>query len=42
MFYGFRSELVEEIVNEGYNFIIYVFYGDDWFVYFMRRLVECL
>lgn len=36
----FRSELAEEIANEGYNFTIYVPYGDDWFAYFMRRLAE--
>ena len=40
MLYGFRSELAEEIANEGYNFTIYVPYGDDWFAYFMRRLAE--
>ena len=34
------SELAEEIANEGYNFTIYVPYGDDWFAYFMRRLAE--
>ena len=39
MLYGFRSEQ-EEIANEGYNFTIYVPYGDDWFAYFMRRLAE--
>lgn len=40
MLYGFRSELAEEIANEGYNFCVYVPYGDDWFSYFMRRLAE--
>ncbi|WP_251519735.1 MULTISPECIES: proline dehydrogenase family protein [unclassified Staphylococcus] len=40
MLYGFRSELAEEIKNEGYNFCIYVPFGDDWFSYFMRRLAE--
>ncbi|EGQ3525117.1 proline dehydrogenase [Staphylococcus pseudintermedius] len=40
MLYGFRSELAEEIANEGYNFTIYVPFGDDWFGYFMRRLAE--
>lgn len=40
MLYGFRSELAEQIANEGYNFTIYVPYGDDWFAYFMRRLAE--
>lgn len=40
MLYGFRSELAESIAKEGYNFTIYVPYGDDWFGYFMRRLAE--
>ncbi|SCS33090.1 proline dehydrogenase family protein [Staphylococcus caeli] len=40
MLYGFRSELAEQIAGEGYNFCIYVPYGDDWFSYFMRRLAE--
>ncbi|MDN8983363.1 proline dehydrogenase family protein, partial [Staphylococcus aureus] len=40
MLYGYRSELAEEIANEGYNLTIYVHYGDDWFAYFMRRLSE--
>lgn len=40
MLYGFRTELAEQIAKEGYNFTIYVPYGDDWFGYFMRRLAE--
>ncbi|MDR5601835.1 proline dehydrogenase family protein [Staphylococcus coagulans] len=40
MLYGFRSDLAEAIAKEGYNFTIYVPYGDDWFGYFMRRLAE--
>jgi proline dehydrogenase len=40
MLYGFRTELAEEIAREGYNFCIYVPFGDDWFSYFMRRLAE--
>ncbi|MBI5975684.1 proline dehydrogenase family protein [Staphylococcus canis] len=40
MLYGFRSDLAESIANEGYNFTIYVPFGDDWFGYFMRRLAE--
>ncbi|MGV3043023.1 proline dehydrogenase family protein [Staphylococcus rostri] len=40
MLYGFRTELAESIAKEGYNFTIYVPYGDDWFGYFMRRLAE--
>ncbi len=34
MLYGFRSELAEEIANEGYNFTIFMYFnGDDWFAY---------
>ncbi|MBC3105991.1 proline dehydrogenase [Staphylococcus haemolyticus] len=40
MLYGFRSELAEDISRQGYNFTIYVPYGNDWFGYFMRRLAE--
>ncbi|MCD8914836.1 proline dehydrogenase family protein [Staphylococcus simulans] len=40
MLYGFRSDLAYEIADEGYNFCIYVPYGEDWFGYFMRRLAE--
>ncbi|MCU5746845.1 proline dehydrogenase [Staphylococcus sp. SQ8-PEA] len=40
MLYGFRTELAEQIAKEGYNFCVYVPYGDDWFGYFMRRLAE--
>lgn len=40
MLYGFRSDLAQEIANEGYHFTIYVPFGDDWFGYFMRRLAE--
>jgi len=40
MLYGFREELQESLVNEGYNMRVYVPFGDDWFGYFMRRLAE--
>lgn len=40
MLYGFRSELQEEIAKEGYQFCVYVPYGQDWYGYFMRRLAE--
>lgn len=42
MLYGFRSELAEDISRQGYHFTIYVPYGNDWFGYFMRRLVNAL
>lgn len=40
MLYGFRSELQEEIAKEGYQFCVYVPFGQDWYGYFMRRLAE--
>ncbi len=40
MLYGFRTNLQEELVKEGYNVRIYVPFGIDWFGYFMRRLAE--
>ncbi|MGJ9458662.1 proline dehydrogenase family protein [Oceanobacillus sp. CF4.6] len=40
MLYGFRTEMHDELVEEGYNFCTYIPFGDDWFGYFMRRLAE--
>ena len=40
MLYGFRNELQEELIKEGYGVRIYVPYGKDWFAYYMRRLAE--
>ncbi|MDV2684932.1 proline dehydrogenase [Alkalihalophilus lindianensis] len=40
MLYGFRKELQEQIVKEGYTMRVYVPYGTDWYGYFMRRLAE--
>lgn len=40
MLYGFRNELQESLVKEGYKVRVYVPFGDDWFGYFMRRLAE--
>ncbi|MEG0259696.1 MAG: proline dehydrogenase [Lysinibacillus sp.] len=40
MLYGFRTELQQELANEGYNFCVYVPFGKDWYGYFMRRLAE--
>jgi proline dehydrogenase len=40
MLYGFRTELQEQLVKEGYNMRVYVPFGNDWFGYFMRRLAE--
>lgn len=40
MLYGFRTDLQQSLVNEGYRFCTYVPFGHDWFGYFMRRLAE--
>ncbi|MEQ2529519.1 proline dehydrogenase [Bacillaceae bacterium CLA-AA-H227] len=40
MLYGFRTELQQSLVKEGYKMRVYVPFGDDWFGYFMRRLAE--
>ncbi|MDG5787955.1 proline dehydrogenase family protein [Evansella sp. AB-P1] len=40
MLYGFRTELQQQIANEGYKMRIYVPFGEDWYGYFMRRLAE--
>ncbi|WP_210618591.1 proline dehydrogenase family protein [Mammaliicoccus lentus] len=40
MLYGFRTEYAYELADEGYNFTMYVPFGEDWFGYFMRRLAE--
>lgn len=40
MLYGFRTDLQEKLVKEGYQFCTYVPFGKDWYGYFMRRLAE--
>lgn len=40
MLYGFRTELQQQIANEGYTMRVYVPFGKDWYGYFMRRLAE--
>jgi len=40
LLYGFRNELQQSLVKEGYKVRVYVPFGDDWFGYFMRRLAE--
>ena len=40
MLYGFRTEMYDELIREGYKFCTYIPFGDDWFGYFMRRLAE--
>lgn len=40
MLFGFRTDYAYQIASEGYNFCMYVPFGQDWFGYFMRRLAE--
>lgn len=40
MLYGFRTDLQKSLAKEGYNFCVYVPFGEDWYGYFMRRLAE--
>ncbi|MDS9472992.1 proline dehydrogenase family protein [Sporosarcina pasteurii] len=40
MLYGFRTDMQQDLVKEGYNFCTYVPFGNDWYGYFMRRLAE--
>lgn len=40
MLYGFRKDMQEEIVQEGYKMRIYVPFGEDWYGYYMRRMAE--
>jgi len=40
MLYGIRPETQREMVDEGYNMLVYVPYGTEWFPYFSRRLRE--
>lgn len=40
MLFGFRTEMQQSLVKEGYKMRVYIPFGDDWFGYFMRRLAE--
>lgn len=40
MLYGLRQETMQEFAVEGYNARIYVPFGEMWFPYFKRRLLE--
>lgn len=40
MLYGIRRERQRELVQEGFNALVYVPYGSDWGPYFYRRLRE--
>lgn len=40
MLYGLREDTMIQLTQEGYSTRIYVPFGDDWFPYFSRRLME--
>lgn len=40
MLYGLRPETQEQMARDGYNMLVYVPYGTEWFPYFYRRLRE--
>ncbi|GAC91693.1 proline dehydrogenase [Anoxybacillus flavithermus NBRC 109594] len=40
MLYGFRTDMQQQLAQEGYTMRVYVPFGNDWFGYFMRRLAE--
>lgn len=40
MLYGFRKDMQQALIDEGYSFCTYVPFGHDWYGYFMRRLAE--
>ena len=40
MLYGLRRETQREMAQDGYNMLVYVPYGTEWFPYFSRRLRE--
>jgi proline dehydrogenase len=40
MLYGLRRQTQRSMAEEGYNAMVYVPYGKEWFSYFSRRLSE--
>jgi proline dehydrogenase len=40
MLYGIRGRLQEQLRDDGYQVLLYVPYGTQWYPYFMRRLAE--
>lgn len=40
MLYGIRSDLQQELAQQGYKMRVYVPFGTQWYPYFMRRLAE--
>ncbi len=40
MLYGIRTDLQEQLVEDGFGLRVYIPFGRDWFPYFMCRLAE--
>ncbi|HJX00864.1 MAG TPA: proline dehydrogenase family protein, partial [Terriglobales bacterium] len=40
MLYGIRRDLQQQLVKEGWRMRVYVPFGTEWYLYFMRRLGE--
>jgi proline dehydrogenase len=40
MLYGLRPETQQQMAQDGFNMMVYVPYGTEWFPYFSRRLRE--
>ncbi|KIL51262.1 proline dehydrogenase [Jeotgalibacillus alimentarius] len=40
MLQGMREEKQKELADEGWNMVVYVPFGKDWYTYFMKRLAE--
>src|SRR5690606_6200344 len=40
MLYGIRTKLQEQLRDDGYQVVVYVPYGTQWYPYYMRRLAE--
>lgn len=40
MLYGIRPKLQEQLLDDGYQVVVYVPYGTEWYPYYMRRLAE--
>jgi len=40
MLYGIRSKLHEQLRDDGFQVVVYVPYGTQWYPYYMRRLAE--
>ena len=40
MLYGIRPKLQEQLRDDGFQVVVYVPYGTQWYPYYMRRLAE--